>query len=321
MFDPFSLLSFPMTTSYRYFRKGPKFTNDSPLPHNATAVTWLPDSYNFFRIPTSTPFAKSDQIIGMDAASAAAVVAMQLEQLPPGSCVWDMCSAPGMKWMLMVDQVRGKDIRVVATDVSEARLRVMRNLAKKFGYTEEFRRDVFRSDRVLFESLVVGSKNRVSKKRKIQISSSLDSSSFPTGRLFDRVLVDAECTHDGSERHVAKHQDGGFWNREGEQKTERFPYSDPQKFSNLLTLQRALISGGFNRLAPGGLMVYSTCSLDKRQNEDIVQFLLDKYEEAQLQPLPFDPVPATRVLEHCWLFDPESSGTSGLFIALVRKRE
>lgn len=306
-------------TSYRYFRKGPKFCEDSPLPHNATSVTWLPDSYNFFRIPTSTPLAKSDQIIGMDAASAAAVVALQLEQLPPGSCVWDMCSAPGMKWMLMVDQVRGRNIRVVATDVSESRLRVMRNLAKKFGYTEEFRRDVFRSDRVLFESLVVGSKNRLSKKRKIQISSSLDSSSFPTGQ-FDRVLVDAECTHDGSERHVAKHQDGGFWNREGENKTERFPYSDPQKFSNLLTLQRDLISQGFDRLAPGGLMVYSTCSLDKRQNEDIVQFLLDKYEDAQLQPLPLDSVPATRVLEHCCLFDPDLSGTSGLFIALVRKR-
>jgi 16S rRNA (cytosine1407-C5)-methyltransferase len=76
-------------------------------------------------------------------------------------------------------------------------------------------------------------------------------------------------------------------------------------------------------LKPGGILVYSTCSLQKQQNEDVVEYLLNLFPQtAKLEDLPFN-IPevslASKILEKCCLFDPKISGTSGQFIASIRK--
>ncbi len=299
-------------------------------------VKWLPEEYFFFRIPRNIQIPYN--CIGMDAASAAAVHALQLGALVPGDCVWDVCAAPGMKSMLMVDVVKGKNIRIVATDVNEQRLRVFRNIAKQLEVSDWFRENVFLQagvKRELFEKFVINSKKRISNKRKREISIRLEQNSseenvFPG--LFARVLVDAECSHDGSTKHVEKHAEAGFWTKlDSESKIPkvRYPYDDPAKYEELLILQRGLITAGFLALKPDGILVYSTCSLDPRQNQEIVQFLLDSQTHAQLQPLPFSVLgdacedseyicPAKRVHGDCCLFDPAVSGTSGQFIAVIK---
>ena len=42
-----------------------------------------------------------------------------------------------------------------------------------------------------------------------------------------------------------------------------------------------------NLLAPGGIMVYSTCSLLRRESESQVEKLLTRYGSTKLKPLPF----------------------------------
>ncbi|KAI8828096.1 putative ribosomal RNA small subunit methyltransferase [Chytriomyces cf. hyalinus JEL632] len=136
--------------------------------------------------------------------------------------------------------------------------------------------------------------------------------------LYDKVLVDAECTHDGSIAHLKK------CNQMGWDKFEA-TFFDPAKMDNLETLQRGLISNGFRLLKPGGILVYSTCSFLKRQNEDIINwFLAANAGCAVLESVPgSDKFPVAKALDgesqHMLRFTPTASNTSGLFVARIRK--
>lgn len=80
-------------------------------------------------------------------------------------------------------------------------------------------------------------------------------------QLYDRVLVDAECTHDGSLKHIVKFHDWGW---------DTFAARVLKGMHTLPAVQLAVLTNGFRLLAPGGTLVYSTCSLTRAQNEDVV---------------------------------------------------
>ncbi|KAJ3331727.1 hypothetical protein HDU76_002390 [Blyttiomyces sp. JEL0837] len=138
---------------------------------------------------------------------------------------------------------------------------------------------------------------------------------------YDKVLVDAECTHDGSIAHLKK------CDRVGWEKFEAY-FFDTEKMNGLERLQRGLISNGFRLLKPGGVLVYSTCSFSRRQNEDIVQWLLDNHTDAELESIPqSDRFPVAKPLpglpadmQKTLRFTPAASGSSGMFVARIRKK-
>ncbi|KAJ3127678.1 hypothetical protein HK100_009596 [Physocladia obscura] len=138
--------------------------------------------------------------------------------------------------------------------------------------------------------------------------------------LYDKVLVDAECTHDGSISHLIK------CNREGWQKFEEY-FSDPKKMDALEILQRNLLSNGFRLLKPGGVLVYSTCSFLRRQNEDIIEwFIKNNTPNAILEDIPnASEFPVAKPLSHSTAkmlrFTPTASKTSGLEYAGNEKEE
>jgi 16S rRNA C967 or C1407 C5-methylase (RsmB/RsmF family) len=280
---------------------------------------------------------KTRQIIGTDAASVAAVWALQIE---PGMRCIDTCCAPGMK-MSIIKDVLGDSGTVIGLDVNEQRLDVCYNLFRNFGYSEllkhvykvkpdwnvtnfdEFERfDKFRMRRKK------GSRKFRLKKQKLETDSE---SGHSFDLQFDRVLVDAQCTHDGSERHNQKHAlENGFWQKHSKSDKSRSQYDTDEKLEALISLQKRLILNGFRMLAPNGLMVYSTCSLQREQNQDVVEYLFDEVgAEASPGTLPFNligqsdkqlpRVPATRVNSYSCLFEPGTSGTSGQYIAVIRK--
>ncbi|VAI88183.1 unnamed protein product [Triticum turgidum subsp. durum] len=103
---------------------------------------------------------------------------------------------------------------------------------------------------------------------------------------YDKVLVDAECTHDGSIKHIQKFE---FWGW----KTLDRRVLNVERTGNLLHLQLGLLTNGFKLLKTGGSLVYSTCSschhmtnslswnsLTVAQNENVVQQFLSKYPSA-----------------------------------------
>ncbi|KAI3635093.1 hypothetical protein MIR68_006659 [Amoeboaphelidium protococcarum] len=87
-----------------------------------------------------------------------------------------------------------------------------------------------------------------------------------TNELYDKVLVDVPCTHDGSFSHVIKSFKNG---------TIMDTIVDDNALSELQRVQFGLLQNGFDLLKRGGTLVYSTCSLSPLQNEDIcLQFVL-----------------------------------------------
>lgn len=77
---------------------------------------------------------------------------------------------------------------------------------------------------------------------------------LPFGRRFDRILVDAPCSGTGT------------LGRNPEIKW-RLAVSD---LEDLRRRQAALLANSQASLAPGGLMVYATCSLESEENEGVV---------------------------------------------------
>src|SRR5580698_4290636 len=77
---------------------------------------------------------------------------------------------------------------------------------------------------------------------------------LPFAGRFDRILVDAPCSGTGT---LGRNPEAKW----------RF---NPFDLSDLQTRQIALLKNAGEWLAPGGLLVYSTCSLEPEENEEVV---------------------------------------------------
>ncbi|KAL6224478.1 hypothetical protein ACLB2K_003333 [Fragaria x ananassa] len=131
---------------------------------------------------------------------------------------------------------------------------------------------------------------------------------------YDKVLVDVECTHDGSIKHVQKFEHWG-WD------TLQRRVLDAERGDSLTALQLKLLTNGFRLLKAGGLLVYSTCSLTVAQNEDVVKQFLEENSSAELQAIDAAenwPCKSGR-MPKTLRFDPLTSNTSGLFVAKFTK--
>ncbi len=77
---------------------------------------------------------------------------------------------------------------------------------------------------------------------------------LPFGRRFERVLVDVPCSGTGT---LGRNPEIKWKLRE-------------KDLANLQQRQAALLRNALAVLAPGGILVYSTCSLEREENEDVV---------------------------------------------------
>lgn len=85
----------------------------------------------------------------------------------------------------------------------------------------------------------------------------------------DRVLVDAPCSGLGV---LAKRADLR-WQR------------DPSDLADLTTLQDELLDAAADLVRPGGLLVYSTCTIEPEENEGRVRAFLDRHPTFSLEPV------------------------------------
>ncbi len=79
--------------------------------------------------------------------------------------------------------------------------------------------------------------------------------SLPFCADFDRILVDAPCSGTGT---LARNPEIKWRLR-------------PSDLTDLRMRQTAILRNALERLAPGGRLVYSTCSLEREENEDVVE--------------------------------------------------
>jgi 16S rRNA (cytosine967-C5)-methyltransferase len=92
---------------------------------------------------------------------------------------------------------------------------------------------------------------------------------LPFRVLFDRILVDAPCSGTGTIR------------RNPEIKWRLKPSDLPL----LAARQRWLLSNALDSLAPGGRLVYSTCSMEPEENQDVVEAALKGRNDCCLTPV------------------------------------
>jgi len=120
--------------------------------------------------------------------------------------------------------------------------------------------------------------------------------------IADKVLVDAPCTSDGT---IMKNPELRW----------RIIESEVSKFAQL---QYELLKAAVKLVRPGGHILYTTCSLLRNENEDVIEKLLRKERKIEVIPLrnPYDEgfLPGTM---RAW---PHRHGTIGFFYALLRKK-
>ena len=263
-------------------------------------VRWLEEltkahsKIRLFRVPEAANIRQSDlyergSVFGMDASSLAAVWA--LEPLP-GEHVLEICCAPGTKLCCLADICC-----VTGVDCSHQRLTVARSQVKRCQVHESVKglwlADGQRwngdGEELLSQGLTRGDRKQSRRKRQ-----KLESQSQGPPNLFDRVLVDAECAHDGSLKHIRKFFDSRGRVSNLQTLEEHMPWLSRKKRAELAELQYSLLRRGFELLKEGGVLVYSTCSFSEAQNEEVVRRFLHSEPSAKEDKLPW-PVPASTV--------------------------
>ncbi len=94
---------------------------------------------------------------------------------------------------------------------------------------------------------------------------------------YDRILVDTECTHDGSIPHLLPPGDAAA---SGDGASPIGLNYNLHDLESLYSLQARLLEQGFAALRPGGTLVYSTCTHSRQQCEDIVSAFLRRHQPA-----------------------------------------
>ena len=120
---------------------------------------------------------------------------------------------------------------------------------------------------------------------------------------FDAVLVDAPCTGTGTFR---RHPDARW----------RLRTSD---LAVMAATQRAILRAAADAVAPGGLLVYSTCSLEPEENDAQVEAFLADHPGWTLEPPPEGAVPASVLDAGRLRVLPQRHGTDGSFAARLRR--
>jgi 16S rRNA (cytosine967-C5)-methyltransferase len=117
---------------------------------------------------------------------------------------------------------------------------------------------------------------------------------------FDRILLDAPCSATGV---IRRHPDIKV-------------LRTPQDVAALCAKQRALLRATWPLLAPGGLLLYTTCSLLAAENQQQVREFVAAVGTAHVEPIA---VPGARDCEVGLQLLPTEGGPDGFYYALLHK--
>lgn len=120
---------------------------------------------------------------------------------------------------------------------------------------------------------------------------------------FDLVLVDAPCSGLGVIR-----------------KKPDIRYKDPKPLEDLPAIQSAILTNASRYVKPGGILMYSTCTVLHRENEDVIHHFLSQQSNYKLESftLPGNKGAVESGMITLW---PQRNGTDGFFISKLRKGE
>jgi 16S rRNA (cytosine967-C5)-methyltransferase len=152
----------------------------------------------------------------------------------PGETILDFCAAPGGK-TTFIAQLMNNQGRIVAHDVSEERLKLVRENFARLGVT---------------------------------CAEAIQNSELKTqNSKFDRILVDVPCSNTG----VMRRRVDLRWRIQ------------PEEIERLRAMQQDLLDRAASAVKSGGVLVYSTCSLEPEENQEVVKRFLDEHRNFKLE--------------------------------------
>jgi 16S rRNA (cytosine967-C5)-methyltransferase len=128
---------------------------------------------------------------------------------------------------------------------------------------------------------------------------------------FDRVLLDAPCSDLGA---LASRPDAR-WRK------------SPKAIERLVEIQEQALLRAARVLRPGGVLVYSTCTVSRRENEDRVAALLAAAAAGEVPALELEdlgaraPGLASPVEPRCLQLRPDRDRTTGFFISRLKRHD
>ncbi|TAN05832.1 MAG: 16S rRNA (cytosine(967)-C(5))-methyltransferase RsmB [Rhodanobacteraceae bacterium] len=135
---------------------------------------------------------------------------------------------------------------------------------------------------------------------KVRTGDAGDPTSWWDGQTFDRILLDAPCSATGV---IRRHPDIKLHRRAGD-------------IAKLAHEQSRLLTALWPLLAPGGRLVYATCSVLREENERVVAAFLAAHADASTQAIT---LPAGRAAGAGWQILPGEGGLDGMYYAVLAK--
>jgi NOL1/NOP2/sun family putative RNA methylase len=204
-----------------------------------------------------------------------------------GEMVLDLCASPGSK-TTQAAAMMGNDGTIIANEISMGRIGILNSNLERCGVMNAI---VTRKEGVALCE-------RFLKKSKIR---------------FDKILVDAPCSGEGTLRKSPK----------------TFQMWNVNMIKKIAGMQRRLAGAAMKILKVGGEMIYSTCTLAPEEDEMIVDYLIKNFDvEIEKLDLPlkfregvteWEGVELSPEVKKCLRLYPQDNDTDGFFVCKLKK--
>ena len=124
----------------------------------------------------------------------------------------------------------------------------------------------------------------------------------PYTRTYDKILIDAPCSGLGVLRH----------------KPEIKYTQSKESIQSLVELQLQILENIKRNIKPGGTIVYSTCTIEQMENENVIYTFLKQNEEFEFEPFQH---PVTGKEVNTLQILPQDFDSDGFFITQIRRKE
>lgn len=208
----------------------------------------------------------------------------------PGDTILDACAAPGGKTTHLAELMNDRGT-IYAVDRRASRLDLLQQNCRRLGV----------------QSIVpiVGDVRKTSEWSKI-VARRPNLQDGPP--LFDRILVDAPCSGVG----VLRRHPEAKWR------------TDSSAFDRHRKLQAEILTSVASCLRPGGVLVYSTCSTETEETEEVVRRFCEAYPGWMRESVaPWLPPGALPFVTICGALSTMGNecGMDGFYAARLRKKE
>ena len=199
---------------------------------------------------------------------------VKLLDLKPGLKVWDACAAPGGKTALMAEM--DSSLEILASDSSASRLEKMQDLMNRLGLTNIKTEVIDLSpaqapatspqQSTLSSLTPSASDSKARSCQQVNLLSRHSPLSSLVSRLsskFDRILLDVPCSNMGV---IARRPESVY-------------RMTPESINEVAELQFRILENASTALAPGGRLVYATCSPDPTETTRVIARFVKAHPE------------------------------------------